>query len=69
VRNNIHVCPAMGGGWQVRRAGSLRALSRHKYLEDAMNAGHTRAMAEKNVLYCHKRDGTILMRLAYGVGL
>lgn len=68
MKNNLHVFPS-GTGWQVRRAGASRALSRHKYLEDAMKAAHKRALAEKNVLYCHKRDGTILMRLAYGVGL
>ncbi len=65
----LHVCRAMGGDWQVRRSGALRALSRHAFLEDAMNAAHIRAMKEKNVLYYHDRTGLIKMRLAYGVGL
>jgi Uncharacterized protein conserved in bacteria (DUF2188) len=60
-----HVVPS-SSGWNVVKAGSVRATSTHKTQDEAIVAATRLARNQKTELYIHGRDGRIRERNSYG---
>jgi hypothetical protein len=62
---NLHVVPALDGGWSVRKSGTSRASKIFDTQDDAMRYGQTLAAKESSDLYVHKANGAVTAHESY----
>ena len=66
-RKVVHVVPASGGNWAVKRERTNRASSIHDRKDEAIERGRELAKgAPLGQLKIHKKDGTIQTEHTYG---
>ena len=65
-KKDVHVTPAKGDGWDVKRSGADRASSSHDTKAEAVNAGRELARRDQTSLRIHKTDGKIQEERSYG---
>ena len=65
-KNNIHVVPAPGGGWQVKREGATRPSFTTSTKQEAIDKGRGLSKREGGELLSHGKDGKIQWRDSHG---
>jgi len=66
-RHTWHVTPHEADGWQVKKANSEKATSRHENKADAIEAAKRHAKSKQlGQVKVHKTDGTIHEEFTYG---
>ena len=66
VKNIYQVVPALDGGWNVKKYGSLRASKHFPTKEAAEVWGRARSIRQRSDLVIHRRDGTVAYKSSYG---
>ena len=61
-----HVVPNPGGGWDVKRGGSVRASEHHDLKQDAIDAGRQISQNQGTELRVHNKDGRIAQSDSHG---
>ena len=64
--HNQHVTPHPEGGWQVIRAGGIKATVRTETQEQAINIARDIARNQHSELFIHRPNGQIRSRDSYG---
>ena len=63
----VHIVPnSERGGWDVKSAGSGRAIKNHSTKNKAVDHGRQVSKNKKGELVVHKKDGTIQRRDSHG---
>lgn len=62
----FRVTPALKGGWNVRRTGTMRVLQRFADQDAAIDFARSLAQQERSALFVQRRDGTVAEMTSYG---